>query len=122
MERVLEPEEFRADRARRPERGRDGWRDDAGTGPRVGIVRPGPLASELDVERLRQAITDSFLDGAREVIVDLSGVRSITIDAIGVLLVLHADAQRYGGRVRVENAGHSVRRKLRVTGALGHLV
>jgi anti-anti-sigma regulatory factor len=111
MSQVLEPEEFRHDIRTSPGR-------DAATV----TVRPGrSLDTRRDVEGLRRAVTGALHDGVREVVVDLSGARTVSVDAIAVLLVLKADAQRYGVRVRATGASRSVERKLRTTGALPHL-
>jgi STAS domain-containing protein len=111
MAQVLEPEEFR-------------WRGRASSTERAGIVTvrpPRTVATERDVADLRCAVRGALEDGATHVVVDLSGTHSLCVEAVAALLVLKAEAERYGSRVRVDRPSRATVRKLRTTGALTHL-
>ena len=111
MERVLEPEEVR-------------WRDQVSSTQRAGVVTvrpPRTVTTERDVADVRRAVRGALENGASQVVVDLSGTHSLCVEAVAALLVLKAEAERYGSRVRVERASRAILRKLRTTGALTHL-
>jgi len=111
MAQVLEPEEFR-------------WRGQASSTERAGVVTvrpPRTVATERDVADLRRAVRGALENGASQVVVDLSSTHALCVEAVAALLVLKAEAERYGSRVRVERPSRAILRKLRTTGALAHL-
>ena len=111
MAQVLEPEEFR-------------WRRDVSPTERRGVVTVRPartIATERDVADLRRAVRSGLENGAAQVVVDLAGTPSLSVEAIAALLVLKAEAERYGSRVRIDRPNRAIVRKLRTTGALAHL-
>jgi anti-anti-sigma regulatory factor len=111
MAQVLEPEALR-------------WRRDLPSTEHGGIVTvrpPRTVTTERDVADLRRAVRSALENGATQVVVDLSATHCLGVEAIAALLVLKAEAKRYGSCVRIDRPSRAIVRKLRTTGALGHL-
>jgi anti-anti-sigma factor len=79
----------------------------------------GDLTGELPVERLHDELKEHYVDdGVRVIQVDLSEVRSLTLEGVAVLLALWRESQQRGKRFMVRGAAGQVREKLRTTGVL----
>ncbi len=70
------------------------------------------LASEPQLRAGLQRVVDS---GARQVVVDLAGVRFMDSSALGTLVVIFKVLRDNGGRLYVAKAQHAVRTLLTVT-------
>lgn len=91
-------------------------------GDRVTIRLAGQMAGERSVEEFKEALEEHYVDdGVKQIRVDVSEVELITLDGLGVLIVLWKESKARGKRFVVEDATGQVREKLKVTGTLGLL-
>jgi anti-sigma B factor antagonist len=89
-------------------------RDTLSAGLRLVVVR-----GELDLfaaPELKEAISESLTEDARDLIVDLTQTLFIDSSGLAVLMLAMRRAQRLDGRLVVIDAGGSVARTFRVAG------
>jgi RNA polymerase sigma-B factor len=87
---------------------------------RVGSTHVVRIDGVLDLAasvRLRLALYDRLDAGARDVVVDLSGVRLLDASAVSVLLAVRDRLREHGGRLRAPGATALVLEVLEITGA-----
>jgi anti-anti-sigma factor len=79
----------------------------------------GRLTVNDDPGRLRQAVADTVRRGARQVLLDLSGVLYIDSTRLGELISAHVSLMRQGGSLKLVRAPAKVLELLQVAGLDG---
>jgi anti-anti-sigma factor len=91
-------------------------------GDRVTLRLRGEMAGERPVEEFKEALEEHYLDdGVKQIRVDLSQVEAMTLDGLGVLIMLWKESKARGKPLVIEGATGQVREKLELTGTLGPL-
>jgi anti-anti-sigma factor len=91
-------------------------------GDRVTLHLRGRLNGERTVEEFGEALETHYVDdGVKEIRVELSDLKEISLEGVAVLIELWRAAARRGKRFIAEGANGQVRDKLEITGALGPL-
>ena len=72
------------------------------------VIRPaGDVVAAL-VPRLRTSLREVVAQGAREVVVDLTGVEMVDSSGIGLLIAAHNSLRKLGGRLAVIHASKEI--------------
>ena len=89
-------------------------------GQEASILLKGELSDDVPSERLKKALEHHFIDdGIRTLRVDLSEVRSIDLEGIGVLLALWREARDRGKHFVIAGPSEQVIDRLAVAGLRG---
>jgi anti-anti-sigma factor len=82
----------------------------------------GELGDEVQSERLKESLELGFVDdGVTTIRVDVSELRWISLEGVGIILDLWRESRGRGKQLVVEEPSGQVREKLQVTGLLGVL-
>jgi anti-anti-sigma factor len=88
-------------------------------GDRVTLHLRGRLNGERTVEEFKVALETHYIDdGVKEIRVELSDLKEISLEGVAVLIALWKESARRGKRFIAEGARGQVREKLEVTGTL----
>jgi anti-anti-sigma factor len=79
------------------------------------VVQVGGVLDLATTPDVRSSVQQAVNDGARTVVLDLTGVRLIDSTAVGMIVGLHKQLQQRGGRVCVAAAQPAVLRVLQLT-------
>jgi anti-anti-sigma factor len=86
---------------------------------RVTLHLRGRLDDERTVEEFKEALETHYVDdGVKEIRVELSDLKEISLEGVAVLITLWRESARRGKRFIAEGARGQVRDKLEITGTL----
>ena len=89
---------------------------------RVVLLIEGELVDQEPIVVLEDALEEQYVDdGVRRIALDLTNLRALDLEGVGMLLRLRQEAERQGKRLAVTNPSGQVREKLRTTGVLQFL-
>ena len=75
----------------------------------------GSFFGDRDTERLNDTMSRLAAEGNQKVAIDLGGVRRMNSTALGVLVAMHKDYVRRGGRIVLANVDKSLENTLVIT-------
>jgi anti-anti-sigma regulatory factor len=88
-------------------------------GDRVTLHLRGWLNGERTVQEFKVALETHYVDdGVKEIRIELSDLREISLEGVAVLIALWRESARRGKRFIAEGARGQVREKLEITGTL----
>jgi anti-anti-sigma regulatory factor len=91
-------------------------------GPQVRLAIIGELGEHVDRAALRTPLVEHLdNDGVREIILDISALRMLSLEAVAALTFLGRDVAAHGKVLRVVGATGQPEQKLRTTGLLIYL-
>jgi anti-anti-sigma factor len=91
-------------------------------GPQVTLAIIGELDEHVDGGAIRTPLFEHLVnDGVREIILDMSALTMLSLEAVAALTFLARDATAHGKAFRVVGAVGQPEQKLRITGMLGYL-
>ena len=89
------------------------------SGNRIVVELSGRLTVNDKPGVLRDAITGALRDGAKDVLLDLSGVRYIDSTRLGELISAHISVSRSGGRLKLIGTPTTILELLEIAGLQG---
>jgi anti-sigma B factor antagonist len=89
------------------------------SGNRIVVELTGRLTVNDQQGALREAITGALRDGAKDVLLDLSGVRYIDSTRLGELISAHITVSRSGGRLKLIGTPNTILELLAMAGLDG---